>query len=206
MTSPAYSYGYTDWDTSYRDTPLGDAAPANTSRGHTARENTAPGSTSTKKTVIADTISAGDALSTDQFIQELFAITGPGGRSDRDVRHLQVVARESMHWGPVDVAAAPGLATNPTRGPSVTLRITVLIAAIVAMVFLFFPAGVQAGSAAPTTISHVVQPGDTLWELAQGITPAGGDVRATVDLIRDANGMTTSLLVIGDLIAIPVLR
>ena len=58
----------------------------------------------------------------------------------------------------------------------------------------------------PYSEVHRVQPGDTLWELAQDITPAGGDVRATVDLIRDANGMTTSMLVIGDLIAIPVLR
>ena len=201
MTSPAYPYDYTDWDASYRNAPPGNTAPGNTARGNTARGNTAP-----RDTAIGSRAGAGDALSTDEFIEELFAITGSGGHSGRDGRHLHVVARESIPRGPIDVVAAVGSAAAPTRGPSVALRISVLVAAIVAMVFLFFPTGVQAGSAVPTTISHVVQPGDTLWELAQDITPAGGDVRATVDLIRDANGMTTSLLVIGDLIAIPVLR
>ena len=191
MTSPAYSYDHTDWDTSYWDTPPGNTAP--------------------REAAIGGATSASDALSTDEFIEELFAITGSGERPGRDRRHLQAVAREFMPRefmprGPDAVAAAVGLAAAPTRGPSVALRITVLVAAIVAMVFLFFPTGVQAGSAVPTTISHVVQPSDTLWELAHDIMPAGGDIRATVDLIRDANGMTTSLLVIGDLIAIPVLR
>lgn len=35
---------------------------------------------------------------------------------------------------------------------------------------------------------YIVQPGDTLWGIASTITPAGGDVRDTVDYLSTAAG------------------
>jgi len=35
---------------------------------------------------------------------------------------------------------------------------------------------------------YIVQPGDTLWDIASSITPAGGDVRDTVDYLSNAAG------------------
>ena len=76
----------------------------------------------------------------------------------------------------------------------------------VAAFFLFFSSGVEADSAPHSTVLHVVKPGDTLWNLAAQSTPAGGDVRATVDLIRELNELPTSVVVVGDAIQVPLGR
>lgn len=53
------------------------------------------------------------------------------------------------------------------------------------------------GPAAPDTPAPAVgatvtiEPGQTLWDLADDVTPAGGDVRATVAEIRRLNGLDT---------------
>lgn len=45
---------------------------------------------------------------------------------------------------------------------------------------------------APATGATVmIEPGQTLWDVAAGVTPAGGDVRATVAQIRQLNGLDT---------------
>lgn len=46
-----------------------------------------------------------------------------------------------------------------------------------------------------------VQPGDTLWSIAAGVTPAGEDIRATVDRLVEANG--GSALVVGQQLVLP---
>jgi nucleoid-associated protein YgaU len=86
------------------------------------------------------------------------------------------------------------------------LRAAVLLTMIVAAFFLVFSSGVEADSAPHSTVLHVVKPGDTLWNLAAQSTPAGDDVRATVDLIRNINDLPSSTVLVGEEIELPVRR
>ncbi len=89
-------------------------------------------------------------------------------------------------------------------GTSTLARVTVLLTAVVLLLAVVFTTGAEADTAAPRTALHVVQPGDTLWDLASRQTPAGGDVWATVDVIRDLNGLDNSMLFTGDQLVVPV--
>ena len=71
------------------------------------------------------------------------------------------------------------------------------------MVVSMFPASVDAVDTTPETATHVVQEGDTLWNLAEQITPAGADIGATIAMIKAANDLPSSMLVPGDQIVIP---
>ncbi|MFR0558778.1 LysM peptidoglycan-binding domain-containing protein [Pseudoscardovia radai] len=51
---------------------------------------------------------------------------------------------------------------------------------------------------------YQVQPGDTLWEYAEQITPEGGDVRDTVRQIQKLNDMDTPTLYAGQRLVVPV--
>ena len=48
-----------------------------------------------------------------------------------------------------------------------------------------------------------VQPGQTLWTLAERTTPANGDVQATVDQIVGANHLATANLRVGQQLRVP---
>ena len=80
------------------------------------------------------------------------------------------------------------------------LAVVTMVALLV--VFSIPRAGADRGPV--PTVSHTVQPGDTLWSIAELHTPASGDVRAAVSLIRSANGGTSGLLVVGDVVEVPV--
>jgi len=58
----------------------------------------------------------------------------------------------------------------------------------------------------PVTADHVVviQPGQTLWDVARDVTPPGGDVRATVADLRAHNGFASTDLPAWTPVAIPV--
>ena len=77
-----------------------------------------------------------------------------------------------------------------------------MIMAAVLVLFVMPRAGADRVPA--PAVSHIVQPGDTLWSIAELYTPVTGDVRVTVSLIRSANGAASSLLVVGDVIEVPV--
>jgi len=69
-------------------------------------------------------------------------------------------------------------------------------------------AGLRTGGSLPATESGpaavvVVQPGDTLWNIAVGYGPAGADPRATVVQIRKANDIAGSLIHPGDALLVP---
>tara|TARA_B100002003_G_scaffold53367_1_gene48652 strand:+ start:4281 stop:4685 length:405 start_codon:yes stop_codon:yes gene_type:complete len=63
------------------------------------------------------------------------------------------------------------------------------------------PGGAPAGAAGEPVV-YVVQPGDTLWAIAERLTPAGIDVRHTVDRLTIAAG--GALLQPGQRIELPV--
>lgn len=88
-------------------------------------------------------------------------------------------------------------------GTSTLARVTVLLTTVVLLFAVMFTSGAEADTAAPQTDLHVVQPGDTLWNLASRQTPAGGDVWATVDVIRDLNEIDGSTLYAGDQLVVP---
>ena len=62
------------------------------------------------------------------------------------------------------------------------------------------PAGPVSGDVPAGAATYVVQPGDTLWSIAESLDPSG-DVRATVDALARANG--GAALDVGDRIVLP---
>lgn len=60
----------------------------------------------------------------------------------------------------------------------------------------------QAGPSGPATAVVVVQPGDSLWAIAQAVAP-GADPRETVLRLRELNGLGTAVVVPGQSIVVP---
>lgn len=52
-------------------------------------------------------------------------------------------------------------------------------------------------------IEYVVQPGDTLWSIAEEITLPGEDVRAVIGDLKELNRLDVSSLQIGQRLSIP---
>lgn len=71
------------------------------------------------------------------------------------------------------------------------LALVVIGALVWTAVALFMGVGDRAVGAdldhVPQPVIHIVQPGDTLWSIAEGLDP-DGDVRRTVDRLAEANG------------------
>lgn len=95
---------------------------------------------------------------------------------------------------------------HQTVGTNTLLRVVVLLTAVVMLFSMVFASGAEADTWSRETALHVVQPGDTLWTLASRYTPTGGDVWATVHLIRDLNDLDGSLLYTGDQLEVPIGR
>ena len=89
-----------------------------------------------------------------------------------------------------------------TRRGRLTIFLTVLV---VAMVAVFGHAAASADApAAPTPVTvHVVVSGDTLWDVARTVTPAGQDVRDTIVKIDELNDLTGSRLTVGQQLLLP---
>lgn len=129
-------------------------------------------------------------------------------------------SRRGTLWPVPDLAPSPSFrspvrATGSTssrpgqwRGGSTTggahvlpSRLLILLVSL-ATVFLLFSGRVSADQ--PVVVaSHVVERGETLWEIAAGVTEPGADVRATVAVIRELNDLADVTLVPGQRLAIP---
>ncbi|MDP2288888.1 MAG: LysM peptidoglycan-binding domain-containing protein [Actinomycetota bacterium] len=85
-------------------------------------------------------------------------------------------------------------------------RLVVLLGGVIAL----FSAMLMFGSFANATLTNqgpatqivVVQPGESLWSIAQTIAPSA-DPRATISSIRDLNGMTSAVVVKGQSLIVP---
>ena len=87
---------------------------------------------------------------------------------------------------------------------SAVLRIALVVLPLAGLLVVLFNPSTDTVPEPVPTATHVVQPGDTLWEIADTYTPDTEDIRNTITLIRDLNGMASSMLIVGDVIDVPV--
>lgn len=82
--------------------------------------------------------------------------------------------------------------------------------AITILFMLIFSVAVKAFES-PDTANNIekemviIQAGDTLWQLATQYKPEKWDTRAFIQVIQKANGMDSSVIHAGEVIAIPIL-
>lgn len=82
-------------------------------------------------------------------------------------------------------------------------RVAVLLMVTLMAFFLLLASGVDAGTPSADSVVYHVQPGDTLWGIAESIAQPGDDVRAVIHDLRRANGLSSSALAIGDRLLLP---
>jgi LysM repeat protein len=84
------------------------------------------------------------------------------------------------------------------------LLITSLVLLVLAGLFLFSAGRSEAGdpSSVATTTRVVVQPGQTLWQVAAAAMP-GTDTREAITYIRELNALTTSVVRPGQSLLVP---
>lgn len=89
---------------------------------------------------------------------------------------------------------------------STSARALVIISTTVAALVLLLATAVHAmtGGDPLATVEYRVHPGDTLWSIASEVGSADGDVRSMVSTIKDLNGLSTSLIRIGDVLDVPI--
>lgn len=120
-----------------------------------------------------------------------------------DHRSPAVPARPLSRADEVE-ARSPGVRLTRRGRLLVTLVVLIgLIAAVVAGAASVAAGSASSADAAPTTTVVVVQPGQTLWELAAGAA-GGGDTREVVRQIRLLNGLTGSGVVPGQALTVPL--
>jgi len=93
-----------------------------------------------------------------------------------------------------------------TRNPSdligsLALRMLVLAGAVIAVFFLLTSADAEVVQ--PPPVTHVVEPGDSLWDLAKSVAPDGADVRRVVDAIFELNQLEDAIIYPGQRILLP---
>jgi LysM repeat protein len=87
-------------------------------------------------------------------------------------------------------------------------RVVVLLTSVALALVLLFVSSVSAADpsdvdASEWTATHMVVGGDTLWEIALDVTTPGDDVRTLVEDIKRHNGLTSSLIVPGQVLILP---
>lgn len=93
-----------------------------------------------------------------------------------------------------------------TRRGRMVFSVLLVIPALIGAAFLGLNASpaVAEGSSAPVSMSYVtIQPGESLWAIAEGIAP-GEDPRDVIAEILSLNGLTTAEVVAGARLAVPV--
>ena len=146
---------------------------------------------------------------TDELLDEavLHSMTLPISRRRPD--HLALVPSTAWHES-ADSYQSTGDTQRYGKSSAGTLgglaRLGLLLVAAITALIVLFPSGADAEGLPPETVQYVVQSGDTLWELAAAVTPAGGSIGQTIESIKSANGLTSSMLMTGDQIELPVAR
>lgn len=84
---------------------------------------------------------------------------------------------------------------------NLSTRVLILLLALTSIFLLL--GNIGAADEPQVVGSHVVQPGDTLWSIAEGIAEPGSDIREVVSDLKTLNAMPTSSLQIGQALLIP---
>jgi nucleoid-associated protein YgaU len=114
------------------------------------------------------------------------------------------------------IAAAPVVSPRRTAAarPSAPVRLThrgrlvlalalALVAGLAVLGLGLGGASAVRGTGGPVTTTVVVQPGETLWQIAQRVAP-GADPRLTVDRLQRLNGLDGALVVPGQELVVPI--
>ncbi|MDO5688486.1 MAG: LysM peptidoglycan-binding domain-containing protein [Pseudoscardovia radai] len=116
-------------------------------------------------------------------------------------------ARKTAAGAIATAATAAALDSGPlrlTRRGRIVVSL-VITALVFALAGLLGPVRSAYSREEPQRVEvYQVQPGDTLWEYAEQITPEGGDVRDTVRQIQKLNDMDTPTLYAGQRLVVPV--
>jgi LysM repeat protein len=83
-------------------------------------------------------------------------------------------------------------------------RVLVIIPTMVAALVLLLPSAVRAGDDGAATVPYEVEAGDTLWEIAAERTAPEEDVRETIFEIKRHSGLSSSLIVPGQVLQVPM--
>ncbi|MGO5287484.1 LysM peptidoglycan-binding domain-containing protein [Pseudoscardovia suis] len=94
--------------------------------------------------------------------------------------------------------------SQATRQGKLVLTFAVVFVIAVAAAVIA-PLGFASSTEAPQQVEvRQVQPGDTLWQFAEEITPPGGDVRDSVNELEKLNDMDSSAVYPGQRLVIPI--
>jgi LysM repeat protein len=78
----------------------------------------------------------------------------------------------------------------------------VIISTFVVALVLLLASSVMAAGPEPATVDYRVQSGDTLWNIAEVVTP-DGDARDMVSQIKRLNDLESSVIYPGQVLAVP---
>ena len=116
--------------------------------------------------------------------------------------NLDITQMGSIHRHPAGKAKTT--AANPVQLTVRGRRVLALIA-LLPIVFLMVVFGgkvAQANSAAPAMTTVVVQPGQSLWDVAESVDPSS-DPRAVILEIQQLNGLSTAQIAAGQQLIVP---
>lgn len=84
---------------------------------------------------------------------------------------------------------------------NLSTRVLILLLALTSIFLLLGNTGAADEPVAVSTV--VVQPGDTLWSISEGIAEPGSDIREVVVDVKTLNSLSTSSLQVGQTLLLP---
>lgn len=97
------------------------------------------------------------------------------------------------------------MAIRMVNTPAVRIRRWIAATVLATVALVVAPqAFANDASEAPASDTYVVSQGETLWTIAQSLTPSGGDVRDTVATIKSMNVLESSTIIPGDQLVVPL--
>ena len=97
-----------------------------------------------------------------------------------------------------------GMGSRSRLAATVGYIVVIILITAASIAFAMNPISSPAGRELGTYREIVVQPGDTLWDLARSISPEGADLRRAVFEIRTLNGLTDAEILPGQRLLLPV--
>jgi hypothetical protein len=121
------------------------------------------------------------------------------------VRHVGARASSAeLDLAPAPVRPALRVVEAPVRRRAGTPRILAVAVALLMGVAVLLGSGMLAAPADPVATGHVVlQPGETLWDIAVRSAPAGVDPRRQLETLRRLNGFGPGALDAWTVVLIP---